>query len=158
MKKKKIFVIADHPLSPSGVGTQTRYFIESLITTGEYSFVCFGGAIKHQEYRPQKVDPYGEDWVVYPVNNYGTQEQVRSIIRTERPDILWFMTDPRFFSWLWEIEDEIRSLVPMVYYHVWDNFPAPYFNGKFYRSTDEVACISKVTHEIVPNFLKKTEL
>jgi glycosyltransferase involved in cell wall biosynthesis len=37
----------------------------------------------------------------------------------------------------------------MVYYHVWDNFPAPSFNGIFYRSTDEVVCISKVTHEIL---------
>jgi len=37
----------------------------------------------------------------------------------------------------------------MVYYHVWDNFPAPHFNGVYYRSTDEVVCISKVTHEIL---------
>jgi glycosyltransferase involved in cell wall biosynthesis len=37
----------------------------------------------------------------------------------------------------------------MVYYHVWDNFPAPEFNGGFYRSTDEVVCISKVTHKIL---------
>ena len=47
MKEKiKIFVISDHPYSPSGVGTQTRYMIESLLDTGEFSFICFGGAIK----------------------------------------------------------------------------------------------------------------
>jgi glycosyltransferase involved in cell wall biosynthesis len=149
MQKKKIFVLADHPLSPSGVGTQTRNFIESLITTGEYSFICFGGAIQHKDYAPQRVDPYGDDWVIYPVNNYGTQETVRSIIRTERPDLLWFMTDPRFFGWLWEIEDEIRSLMPMVYYHVWDNYPYPDYNKIWYDSCDHVACISKVTHDIV---------
>ena len=39
--------------------------------------------------------------------------------------------------------------MPMVYYHVWDNFPAPVFNSGFYNSTDEVVCISKVTHAIV---------
>ena len=50
---------------------------------------------------------------------------------------------------VWEIENEIRALVPMVYYHVWDNFPAPHYNGRYYRSTDEILCISKVTHEIV---------
>ena len=149
MKKKKIFVIADHPFSPSGVGTQTKIFIESLISTGEYSFICFGGAIKHNDYSPQKIDPYGDDWVVYPVNGYGTQETVRSIIRTERPDLLWFMTDPRFFAWLWEMEDEIRPLIPMVYYHVWDNYPYPDFNKIWYDSCDHVACISKVTHDIV---------
>jgi len=59
------------------------------------------------------------------------------------------MTDPRFYGWLWEIENEVRAKMPMVYYHVWDNFPAPHYNGKFYRSTDEVVCISKVTHQIV---------
>jgi len=61
------------------------------------------------------------------------------------------MTDPRFYGWLWEIENEIRVNMPMVYYHVWDNVPYPMFNGRFYRSTDEVVCISKVTHEILKN-------
>ena len=28
MTKKKILVIADNPLAPSGVGTQTKYMIE----------------------------------------------------------------------------------------------------------------------------------
>ena len=148
-KKTKIFVISDHPLSPSGVGNQTRNFIESLIKTGEYSFVCFGGAIKHADYQPQKISPYEDDWIIYPVDGYGTQETVRSILRTEKPDLLWFMTDPRFFAWLWEMEDEIRPLMPMVYYHVWDNYPYPDFNKVWYDSCDHVACISKVTHDIV---------
>ena len=156
MKKKKIFVIADHPLSPSGVGIQTKYFIEALIKTGEYSFVCFGGAVKHESYEPVKVEPYGDDWIIYPVDGYGQQESVRSILRTEKPDLLWFMTDPRFFPWLWEIEDEIRPLVPMVYYHVWDNYPYPNYNKIWYDSCDHVACISKVTHDIVKTVAPNT--
>ena len=59
------------------------------------------------------------------------------------------MTDPRFYGWLWEIENEIRVNVPMAYYHVWDNYPYPYFNKKFYDSNDYIACISKVTEDIV---------
>mgnify|MGYP003639283541 FL=1 len=62
MKKKKILVLSDHPLSPSGVGSQTKYFIESLLKTGRYQFICLGGAIKHENYTPQRVDPWGEDW------------------------------------------------------------------------------------------------
>ena len=149
MKKKKILVISDHPLSPSGVGTQTKYFIEALLKTGRYQFICLGGAIKHHNYSPQKVEPWGEDWKIFPIDGYGNDEIIRSILQKERPDVLWFMTDPRFYGWLWEIENEIRANLPMVYYHVWDNFPAPHFNGKFYRSTDEVVCISKVTHKIL---------
>ena len=149
MKKTKILTLSDHPLSPSGVGSQTKYFIEALLKTGRYEFVSFGGAIKHQDYNPMKVDPWGNSWRIFPVDGYGNPEMIRSVLQKEKPDVLWFMTDPRFYGWLWEMENEIRALVPMVYYHVWDNFPAPEFNGIFYRSTDEVVCISKVTHEIL---------
>jgi len=149
MKKKKILVLSDHPLSPSGVGTQTKYMIEALLKTGRYEFVCLGGAMKHNSYQPQTVEPWGEEWRVFPVDGYGNHEIIRSILQKERPDVLWFMTDPRFYGWLWEIENEIRPNVPMVYYHVWDNFPAPHYNADFYRSTDEVVCISKVTHAIL---------
>ena len=53
-KKIKVFVISDHPFAPSGVGTQTRYVIESLLKTGRYQFICFGGAVEHPDYTPQK--------------------------------------------------------------------------------------------------------
>jgi len=149
MTKKKILVLSDHPLSPSGVGTQTKYMIEALLKTGRYQFICLGGAVKHNDYTPQKVEPWKDDWVIFPIDGYGNHDIVRSLLQKERPDALWFMTDPRFYGWLWEIENEIRANVPMIYYHVWDNFPAPYFNSAFYRSTDEVVCISKVTHAIL---------
>ena len=149
MKKKKILVLSDHPLSPSGVGTQTRYMIEALLKTGRYKFICLGGAIQHADYTPIKVDHWGDDWQIFPIDGYGNHEIIRSILQKEKPDVLWFMTDPRFYEWLWEIENEIRANIPMVYYHVWDNFPAPHYNGKYYRSTDEIMCISKVTYECV---------
>jgi len=148
-KKIKVLTLSDHPLSPSGVGTQTKYMCEALLNTGRYQIVSLGGAIKHQDYTPKSVEPYGEDWKVIPIDGYGTQEMIRSVLRTEKPDILWFMTDPRFWGWLWQIENEIRPLVPMVYYHVWDNYPVPMFNRKFYISNDAIATISKVTDDIV---------
>ncbi len=148
-EKIKVLVIADHPLSPSGVGTQTKYFIEALLKTGKFCFRCLGGAVKHNNYDPVKVDPYGDDFVVFPVDGYGNQEIVRSILWNERPDILWFMTDPRFFPWLWEMENEIRKNIPMVYYHVWDNYPPPMFNRQFYKSNDVIVSISKVTKNIL---------
>lgn len=148
-EKIKVFVISDHPMAPSGVGTQTKYIINALIKTGRYKFICLGGAIKHNDYKPQKVEGFGDDWIIQPVDGYGTPEMVRSIIWNERPDILWFMTDPRFWGWLWQIENEVRKNIPMVYYHVWDNYPYPNFNKKFYDSNDVIASISKVTHDIV---------
>jgi len=148
-KKIKVLTISDHPLSPSGVGTQTRYFITEMLKTDKFQFISLGGAIKHESYKPIKMEEFGDDWVIYPVDGYGNQDTVRSILRTHKPDILWFMTDPRFWGWLWEMENEIRPLCPMVYYHVWDNYPYPKFNKVWYESSDVVATISKLTSDIV---------
>ena len=73
MEKKKVLVLSDHPLSPSGVGSQTKYMIEALLKTGRYRFMCFGGALKHNDYRLQKVDPWGDDWQIVT----GKQRMVR---------------------------------------------------------------------------------
>lgn len=155
--KIKIFTISDHPLSPSGVGTQTKYIIEGLLKTGKYQFISFGGAIKHDQYKPQKTEEWGTDWIIWPVDGYGNQDMVRAMIHQNKPDILWFMTDPRFYGWLWEIEHEIRTHIPMVYYHVWDNYPYPNFNRSAYLSNDHIACISTLTHDIVQNVAPETD-
>lgn len=156
-KKIKILTISDHPLMPSGVATQTKYVIESLLKTGKYTVVSLGGAIKHQNYQPIRTEEWKEDWTIFPVDGFGDANLVRSIVRTEKPDILWFMTDPRFYGWLWSIANEIRPLVPMVYYHVWDNYPYPTFNRPYYLSNDVVATISKVTDDIVRNVAPEVE-
>jgi glycosyltransferase involved in cell wall biosynthesis len=157
-KKIKILTISDHPLSPSGVGTQTRYVIEALLSTGKFEVISLGGAIRHANYSPVKLEEWGDTWQIIPVDGYGTQEMIRSILRTEKPDILWFMTDPRFYVWLWDMENEIRPLIPMVYYHVWDNFPTPMFNRKYYLSNDKICAISKVTHQIVKEAASEVNL
>ena len=156
-EKIKIFTISDHPLSPSGVGTQTKYIIEGMLKTGKYQFVSFGGAIKHPDHRPQHTQEWGEDWVIWPVDGYGNQDQVRAMIRQQKPDILWFMTDPRFYQWLWNIENEIRTHLPMVYYHVWDNYPYPTFNRPAYLANDHIACISKLTYDIVQTVVPEVD-
>lgn len=148
-KKIKVLTISDHPLMPSGVATQTKYFIEGLLKTGKYTVISLGGAIKHQNYQPMRTEDWKEDWTIFPVDGFGDHSIIRSIIRSEKPDILWFMTDPRFYGWLWQIANEIRPLVPMVYYHVWDNYPYPKFNKSFYDSNDVIVAISKVTEDIV---------
>ena len=147
--KIKIFTIGDHPLSPSGVGTQSKYMIEAMLKTGKYEFVSFGGAISHPDHNPQHTEEWGTDWVIWPVDGYGQQDMVRAMIDQQKPDILWFMTDPRFYGWLWAMDNEIRDKVPMVYYHVWDNWPAPKFNKPFYDANDHIACISRVTYDVV---------
>jgi glycosyltransferase involved in cell wall biosynthesis len=156
-RKLKVFVISDHLLAPSGVGTQTNYMVNGLLKTGKYQFLCFGGAVKHSDYRPVRFQEHGEDLTVIPVDGYGTPEQVRAAIRDFKPDVMWFMTDPRFYGWLWNFAQEIRGNVPMVYYHVWDNYPYPKFNRKFYLSNDKIVTISKLTSDIVKTVSPEVE-
>tara|TARA_R110002060_G_scaffold6048_9_gene9223 strand:- start:164 stop:1432 length:1269 start_codon:yes stop_codon:yes gene_type:complete len=156
-KKITVLTISDMPFSPSGVGTQTKYVCEALLKSGKFKIISLGGAIKHPKHDPLKTEEWGDDWIVYPVDHFGNPDIVRSIMRTYRPDILWFMTDPRFYEWLWMMSDEIRPLVPMVYYHVWDNYPYPKFNKPWYLSTDKIVAISKLTHDIVKNVSPETD-
>jgi glycosyltransferase involved in cell wall biosynthesis len=150
--KYKILTISDHPLVSSGVGSQTRYIIEGLLKTGKYTVRSLGAAIKHEDYRVQKITDYGDDWLIFPINGYGDENMMREILDVEKPDVVWFMTDPRFFGWLYNMSDEIRERgIPLLYYHVWDNYPVPAFNKNFYQSCDYVGCISKLTHDILCN-------
>lgn len=147
-KKIKIFSISDMPLSTSGVAIQTRNFIEGLLKTGRFTIDSFGGAMKHQDNNPIKTKEWGDDWTIYPVEGFGTQEQVRSFVMSKKPDILWFITDPRYYKWLWEISCEIREKVPFVYYNVWDNFPIPHFNKPWWGSNDLLVSMSQVTYDL----------
>lgn len=156
-KKIKILTLGDHPMSASGIGTQTKYMIESMLKTGKYKFFCLGGAMKHDNYDVIKTKEWEDDWIIQPIDGYGSQEIIRSVLRSEKPDIVWFMTDPRFWGWLWHIENEVRALAPMVYYHVWDNFPAPTFNKKYYDSNDFIATISKLTDKVVKTVSPEVE-
>jgi glycosyltransferase involved in cell wall biosynthesis len=146
MNKIKILMMSDHPMSPTGVGTQARWLIDGLIRTGKYTFRCFGGAVKHERYdviRPN------DDLVIRPVDGFGDQNLLRQTLMAERPDVLMLFTDPRFFIWVWEMADEIHTICPIAYNHLWDCDPYPTFNEPFYRDTDLINCINKPTYDML---------
>jgi glycosyltransferase involved in cell wall biosynthesis len=152
--KHKILMLSDHPLATSGVGTQSRYLIQGLINTGKYTFRCFGGAVKHDNYDTVKVS---DDFIIKPTNGFGDKHLMRQVLAQEKPDVLLLFTDPRFFIWAWEMEDEIHQICPIAYNHLWDNPPWPEFNRVLYESTDLVNCINWPTYEMVKQrFPEKT--
>lgn len=144
--KKKILMLSDHALSTSGVGCQSRYLIDGLIKKGGWSVRQFGAAIKHANYNVIKVN---DDFVIKPVDGFGTPDLLRQTLAVERPDVLLLFTDPRFFIWVWEMEDEIHQICPIAYWHVWDNLPVPTFNKVLYDSTDLINCHSYLTYNFV---------
>ena len=145
-KKLKILMLSDHALSTSGVGTQSRHLINGLIKKGCWSVRQFGAAMKHEDYEIVRLS---EDFVIKPIDGFGNKQLLRLALATEKPDILFIFTDPRFFYWLFEMEDEIHQVCPIVYWHVWDNKPYPTFNDPFYESTDLINCHSHHTYEQV---------
>lgn len=148
--KIKLLTLGDHPLVPSGVGIQSRYIIEGLLATGRYQVRSIGGALKHDDYRIQRIQEYGDDWVILPINGYGDENIVRAILDEEKPDAVWFVTDPRFYGWLFNMSDEIRDRnIPLLYWHLWDEKPIPMFNKPAYDSCDFIGCISKLTCDIM---------
>jgi len=145
-KKLKILMLSDHALSTSGVGTQSRHLINGLIKKGCWTVRQFGAAMKHEDYEIVKLS---DDFIIKPIDGFGNKQLLRLALATEKPDILFIFTDPRFFYWLFEMEDEIHQVCPIVYWHVWDNKPYPTFNDPFYESTDLINCHSHHTYEQV---------
>ena len=145
-EKKKILLLSDHALSTSGVGCQSRFLVNGLVETGKWTVRQFGAAIKHSDYRPVKVS---DDFIIKPVDGFGDPQLLKTTLAVEKPDVLMLFTDPRFFIWLWEMEEEIHQICPIAYWHVWDNRPVPEFNKVLYDSTDLINCHSYDTYEYV---------
>jgi len=156
MSKKKILLLADDLRMSSGVGTMSKEFV--LGTIDKYDWAQIGGAIKHPE--SGKVVNMNETCIketgvkdasltIYPVNGYGNSDTLRNIMSHEKPDAILHYTDPRFWNWLYEMEHEIRQEIPIFYYNIWDDWPAPQYNQWFYESCDLIMNISKQTVAIV---------
>ena len=154
-QRKKILLLTDDIRLPSGVGNIGREII--VHTAHRYNWANLGAAINHPDVG-KKVDlckdtnEYAglEDAsvFVYPNNGYGDAGQLRNLLKIEKPDAIMLITDPRYFSWLFQIENEIRKEIPIIYLNIWDDYPAPYYNKAFYESCDALLGISKQTVNI----------
>ena len=152
--KKKVLILSDHALSTSGVGTQTRHLVNGLLAKGGWTFRQFGAAVKHTDYRTVVVN---EDFIIKPIDGFGNRDLLRITLATEKPDLLLIFTDPRFFVWLFEMEDEIHQICPVAWWHVWDNLPYPSFNAPLYEATDLINCHSYATYDMLKDkFPEKT--
>lgn len=149
IEKKKILMISDHPLSCSGVGTQSRYLISGLINTGKYSFRCLGAALKHESHDTVAVN---SDFIIKPIDGFGSKDLIRMAIASERPNCLLLFTDPRFFLHIFEMEEEIHQICPIAYNHLWDQLEyPPIYNKVLYDSNDLLNCINRPTYDFLKN-------
>ena len=162
MSKKKILLLSDDLRMSSGVGTMSKEFV--LGTAHHYDWVQIGGAIKHPEAGKvvdMEISLRDETAVkdasltIYPISGYGSPEILREILNREKPDAILHYTDPRFWRWLYEMEHEVRQEMPIFYYNIWDDWPAPKYNEFYYECCDLIMNISKQTYAIVKDVWKK---
>ena len=161
-KKPKILLLSDDLRLHSGIATQSKEIVIS--TLHKYDWVQLGAALKHPEHG--KVFDISEDvrkshgikdanLKIYAHTGYGNPEVLRELINIEKPDAILHFTDPRFWRWLYEMENEVRQICPIMYYNIWDSIPDPQWNAPFYASCDLLVGISKQTYGINKRVLDK---
>jgi glycosyltransferase involved in cell wall biosynthesis len=154
-KRKKIMLITDDIRVHSGVATVGREIV--IHTAQHFNWVNIGGAVKHPD-EGKRMD-LSEDTnkttgltdssvTLYPVSGYGNPNILRQLIEIEKPDAIMLITDPRYFVWLFQLENEIRKHIPIVYLNIWDDYPAPLYNQPYYEACDLLMGISKQTVNI----------
>lgn len=154
-KRKKILLITDDIRTHSGVGTVSKQIV--LNTCHKYNWVQIAGSMNHPEKGKRidlseatKNDTDVEDpsVILYPTDGYGSPELVRQLMAQEGIDAIFLVTDPRYFEWLFRMENEVRRKIPIAYLNIWDDYPAPAYNREFYESCDALFGISKQTFNI----------
>lgn len=153
--RKKIMLITDDIRVHSGVANIGKEIV--INTAQHFNWVCLGGSIKHPDagkrfdLSPSTNEVSGitdSSVFLYPVNEYGNPELLRQLIKIEKPDAIMIITDPRYFLWLFNIENEIRRSIPIAYLNIWDDYPAPLYNKPYYEACDLLMGISKQTVNI----------
>jgi len=154
-RRKKILLLCDDIRMTSGISTMAREIV--LGTAHHYNWVNIGGAINHPD-QGKRFDLNNDtnsqagiddaNVILYPISGYGNPELIRYMLDFEKPDALLIFTDPRYWVWLFQIENEIRRRIPIVYLNIWDDYPAPLYNESYYESCDGLMAISKQTLNI----------
>ncbi len=149
-QRKTILFLADDCRLPSGIGTMTKELI--IGSAHVYNFVHVGAGINHPD-AGKILDISGDvnkeaeitdsSVIMYPYNGYGDPDLIRLLLRKHQIDAIVHFTDPRYWVWLYQMSAEIRQHVPIFYYHIWDDLPAPHYNKPFYESCDLLMGISK---------------
>ena len=119
-KRKKIMLITDDIRVHSGVGSVGKEIV--VHTAQHFNWVNLGGAIQHPEQGKrfdlsqatnETTGLTDSSVILYPVHEYGNPDLLRQLIQIEKPDAIMLITDPRYFIWLFSIENEIRKTIPI---------------------------------------------
>jgi glycosyltransferase involved in cell wall biosynthesis len=154
-ERKTILFLADDLRLPSGIGTMTRELV--LHNAHRYNFVHVAAAINHPDMGKifdlsadinKEIGIEDSSVILYPNNGYGDPDLVRTLMSKHKIDAIVHFTDPRYWIWLYQMSAEVRQNIPIFYYHIWDDLPAPHYNKPYYESCDLLMGISKQSNNI----------
>lgn len=161
MDKKTILLLSDDIRTHSGVATVSRKVVEG--TVHKYNWYQLGAVVQSpdngkifdvSEKFKQDTGVSDAKVIIESSSGYGDANKIRRILADNQIDAILHYTDPRYWEWLYNMEYELRTQgIPILYYHVWDNYPAPKYNTPFYKSCDSIMTISQQTHAIVKELL-----
>tara|TARA_R110001592_G_scaffold208468_1_gene459539 strand:- start:143 stop:1588 length:1446 start_codon:yes stop_codon:yes gene_type:complete len=163
-QRKKILLICDDIRVHSGVATVAKEIVTH--TAHHFNWVQVAGSINHPEKgkrldlsqaTDEVTDLKDSSVIMYPVDGYGDSRIIRELIKVEKPDALFLITDPRYFTFIFNMEQEIRKQIPITYLNIWDDYPAPMYNKPYYEACDLLMGISKQTVNINKLVLKGSE-
>ena len=153
--RKTILLLCDDIRMNSGIATMAREFV--IGTAHKYNWINLGAGINHPEKGKvfdlasdvnKKTGISDSDVRIIPNNGYGDAMLVRQLMNQFKPDAIFIFTDPRYWVWLFQIEREIRTSIPIMWLNIWDEYPAPKYNENYYDSVDLLMAISKQTLNI----------
>lgn len=147
----KILYLSDSPAIPSGYGKVGKNLLMGLRAKG-HQIVILGGSLNPG---PFKSYPWN-GMTLYPVQGYANIDNIRFVLKEHKPDVMIINSDPRHLKHVFEIDNEIRSICPLVFYHLWDDKPFPAFNTMFYRSTDTIVAGSGFIYDLLKTNYKDT--
>lgn len=151
-QRKKILLLCDDIRMHSGIATMAREIV--VKSAHKYNWFNVGAALSHPEAGKvmdlsdsvNKQIGIDDAFIrVMPNNGYGDPNLIRQLLAAEKPDAVMIFTDPRYWVWLFDMEREIRSKIPLFYLNIWDDYPTPLWNRPFYDSCDLLMGISKQT-------------
>lgn len=154
-ERKNVLLLCDDIRMHSGIATMAREFVTN--SAQHFNWFNVGAAINHPE-KGKILDLSADinklkgledaNVKVMPNNGYGDAALIRQLLKQQDFDAVFIFTDPRYWTWLFEIEREIRSQIPIVWLNIWDDYPAPKYNEHYYDSVDCLLAISKQTKNI----------
>ena len=149
-----LLVISDHIALNSGVANQIKSLMNGLLSVNKDINIISAGVIKSKDVNYSTIQKINDRFSIIPIESYDSVDNIYNIINYFNIDKVLIITDPRFY---FNFFTKLSASIPIIYWHVWDNYPVPVFNDNIYFSCEAIGCISKLTYNCVTSVVESRQ-